>query len=76
MEEFYIDENLKVFLKGQVISIQNAENEMFQNFEKRNCMQETSNFDLENQTFTLEDFQKVLEFWSDKARRKHIKIYF
>ena len=39
-------------------------------------MQETSNFDLENQTFTLEDFQKVLEFWSDKARRKHIKIYF
>ena len=27
MEEFYIDENLKVFLKGQVISIQNAENE-------------------------------------------------
>ena len=39
-------------------------------------MQETSNFDLENQTFTLEDFQKVMEFWSDKVRRKHIKIYF
>ena len=75
MEEFYRDENLKVFLKGQVISIQNAENEMFQNL-KKNCMQETSNFDLENQTFTLEDFQKVLEFWSDKARRQHIKIYF
>ena len=35
MEEFYIDENLKVFLKGQVISIQNAENEMFQNFKKK-----------------------------------------
>ena len=34
MEEFYRDENLKVFLKGQVISIQNAENEMFQNLKK------------------------------------------
>ena len=50
---------------------------MFHNFSKKKhyCIQEknTSNFDVENQTFTLEDFQKVLEFWSDKVRGKHLR---